>query len=145
MNPYKPIASLSGGLLVRKGGAMPASFVFPVPEFPVPEPQPAPRVAARVTAPRAAAPSPHAEPPRPAAQETPVRAQGGGPPPPRRGGSAKVSLRLDPDRHQRLRIAALHQRRSGQQLLLAALDAYLDRSALTVLDGACTCLQRRPG
>lgn len=144
MSPFKPLASLSGGLLVRKGGAMPASLVFPVPEFPVPEPQPAPRVEARVTASHAAAPSPRAETPRPAAQEKPVRAQGGGSPP-RRASTAKVSLRLDPDRHQRLRIAALHQRRSGQQLLLAALDAYLDRSALTVLDGACTCLQRRPG
>ena len=139
MSFFKPTASLSGGLLVRKGGAMPASLVFPTPEA-----APAPRIEARLVPPPRPEP-PRAEAPRAAAEEKPARAQRSSGRPRRRPGGAKVSLRLDPDRHQRLRIAALHQRRSGQQLLLAALDAYLERSALTVLDGGCACLQRRPG
>lgn len=144
MSDLKPIAALSGGLLVRKGGAMPASLAFPAPE-------PAPRIEARLQTPpgpRSEAPArPRGGMPRRQGDEGPPRMPraGGGEPPRRGAGSAKVSLRLDPERHQRLRIAALHQRLSGQQLLLAALDAYLADCAASVNDGNCVCLRRQPG
>lgn len=64
---------------------------------------------------------------------------------PRGGGAAaaaKLSLRLDGDRHRRLRVASLHLGRSGQQILVEALDAYLERSAEAILGGQCACLRR---
>jgi hypothetical protein len=59
------------------------------------------------------------------------------------GKLAKVSLRLDPVRHLKLRLASAHERRSGQQILLAALDAYLAGVAASV-PGDCACLKRNP-
>lgn len=63
------------------------------------------------------------------------------------GGSrnTKMSLRLDPERHRKLRLATVHLGRSGQRILLDALDAHLARCAETVLAGDCACLQRKPG
>jgi len=58
--------------------------------------------------------------------------------------AAKLSVRLDEDRHRRLRLAALHLGRSGQQILIEALDAYLKRSVPTILGGQCACLQQKP-
>jgi hypothetical protein len=100
------------------------------------------------SAPRVEMRLPPSEPPAPRRAEprvgrTPPRARSGGGQPPSRGGkSAKVSLRLDADRHQRLRLVALHEGRSGQQILLAALDAYIEHVAAQLMDGKCACLQR---
>ena len=52
-----------------------------------------------------------------------------------RFGRVRVSLRLDPHRHLRLRLLAAHSRMSQQQTLIAALDAYLDASFNSSLDG----------
>lgn len=52
---------------------------------------------------------------------------------------AKLSVRLDPDRHLRLKLAAAHLRRSSQAIMLDALDAYLS-SVTPALDRACPCL-----
>lgn len=52
---------------------------------------------------------------------------------------AKLSVRLDPDRHLRLKLAAAHLRRSSQAIMLDALDAYLS-SVTPALDPACPCL-----
>ena len=41
----------------------------------------------------------------------------------------RLSFRVDAERHRRLRLAALRQGRSRQQLLIAALDAYLASGA----------------
>jgi hypothetical protein len=52
----------------------------------------------------------------------------------------RVALRLDAPRHQRLRIAAAHFRKSAQAVMMEALDHYLDRIVPSTLDGACACL-----
>lgn len=52
------------------------------------------------------------------------------------GERARISLRLDPVRHRRLRIAAAHLDCSLQDLLIAALDAHL-----ADLVPACPCLR----
>lgn len=59
--------------------------------------------------------------------------------------STKVSLRLDAERHRKLRLAAIHLGRSGQRILLDALDAHLARCAEAIPPGDCACLQRKPG
>ena len=75
-------------------------------------------------------------------------AKAGGPkePPSRRGPgkTAKVSLRLDDERHRKLRLASVHQQLSGQQILLKALDAYLATYAPAAMDGNCVCINRAP-
>lgn len=54
-------------------------------------------------------------------------------------GRAKLSLRLDRERHLRLKIAAAHLGRSNQAILLDALDSYLEKIAPeTAID--CVCL-----
>lgn len=41
-------------------------------------------------------------------------------------GRAAFTLRLDPERHLRLRLACAYSRTSAQAVVTAALDAYLD-------------------
>jgi hypothetical protein len=48
-----------------------------------------------------------------------------------------LTLRLDRARYTRLRILAARRARSGQELLLTALDAYLEACAID-----CACLRR---
>ena len=50
----------------------------------------------------------------------------------------RLTLRLDPDRHMRLKLAAAHLDRSLQDILIAALDAHLAREA------PCPCLGSDP-
>jgi hypothetical protein len=120
MMQAKPAAALASDLLARKGEAVPTSLVVlpMVPRAPTGEIKP------ELSVPRDGA-------------------RGGKP---LRGGAvapaAKLSLRLDGDRHRRLRVAALHLGRSGQQILVEALDAYLERSAEAILGGQCACLRR---
>ena len=177
MRETKPFASLSSGLLARKGMAKPAMrpqgfghfggmedlgwndmgrtapALTPEPEAaPLPERKPSsiaaltpgpvvdaetPPVveqqrdlAERFTAPQPVAPA--VEKPAPA----PVSAQEVQLPRSRVSGSkakAAFTLRLQPDRHLRLRLACAVTGRSAQMLVTEALDSYLD--TLTELDG----------
>lgn len=157
----KPAASLSSGLLARKGQARPAmrpqgyigldpgtslddlgwndmggemqapAPVFePVPpvlaqrqtlveEFAPPPPQPAPEP---VAAPVARAPEPEA-PARPVSTATAARI---GREVAARKGKAAFTLRLDHDRHLKLRLASAVTGRSAQVIVTEALDAYLE-------------------
>ena len=59
-------------------------------------------------------------------------------------GRVRVSLRLDPHRHLRLRLLSAHSRLSLQETLIAALDAYLGDEAQSANGGNCDCLQEEP-
>lgn len=126
----KPLAALTSGLLARKGAAKPAmrpqgfagfghrqedlgwndmGFDAPQPVLP-PAPEPPAVVlqqeelVARIVAP--------VRTPRVSAQP--------------QGGKAAFTLRLDEERHLRLRLASAVSHRSAQQLVVQALDAMLD-------------------
>jgi hypothetical protein len=172
----KPTASLSSGLLARKGHARPAmrpqGFVshgshaaedlgwndmgeeFPV----VQQPQPAPVPPVAIVPP---APPPvlqqRAELEEQLAPEAPVAAPAPAPLPPRtvarvtrevkaaakNHSKAAFTLRLDTDRHLRLRLASAVHNRSAQQLVTEALDAFLE--SLTDVDALATQLSAREG
>ena len=112
-------ASLTSALLVTKGRASAVGFA---PEAAVPRPEPCDRPLSVV----------------PGGGRT-GRSGGFDGRAPRR--SAKLSLRLDPDRHLRLKLLSAHQCRSGQALLIEALDRYLAGCDATQPGGAsCACL-----
>ena len=142
MAASKPLASLSSGLLARPGQAKPAmrpqAFSYAPTEdlgwndlghhqqpatvaAVEPAPAPAPEVVPPVLAERAklaevVAPTPKAERP---ARKVPA-------PRPATGRKAAFTLRLDGDRHLRLRLASAVAGRSSQQLVVEALDAFLN-------------------
>jgi hypothetical protein len=60
-----------------------------------------------------------------------------------RPGKAAFTLRLDPDRHLRLRLATAVRNQSAQQLVTEALDAFLD--SLTEVDALARQLAAREG
>ncbi len=120
-------ARLTSGLLARKGQALPTGgFAHAkldlVPRLPS---------AAKPEQHRCGAPLPHEallpEPRRPA-QEPSRR--------PAQDERVALTLRLDRARYTRLKILAARRARSGQELLLRALDAYLDACAVD-----CACLR----
>ncbi len=154
----KPAASLSSGLLARKGQARPAmrpqGFVGLDPgmslddlgwndmggEAPAPAPayEPVPPVLAQrqtlveefapqpapVTAPQPAAVEPVAEAPaRPVSTATAARI---GREVASRTGKAAFTLRLDHERHLKLRLASAVTGRSAQLIVTEALDAFLE-------------------
>ena len=90
-----------GAGLVRKGAPAPVSTA--------PAPETAPETA---PAPPAEAPAPPAE--APARLVTPPKL-----------GTIAVTVRLDPDRYERLKQEAARSRRTNQTIIVAALDAYL--------------------
>lgn len=125
-------ASLTGQLLVRKGAARPS-------------PSQDASWSARLTA------SGHIPAYAPPPSQSPSRLQADAPVPPveRKTGAlhlawpaqdakrtVKLSLRLDPERHRRLRLAAVHTDQSLQALLVNALDGYLEG-----LDVDCSCIR----
>ena len=55
-------------------------------------------------------------------------------------GRVRLSLRLDPHRHVRLKLLAAHSHRSIQETLIDALDAHLVDQGRSIRDGSCTCL-----
>ncbi|MGH6954648.1 MAG: hypothetical protein ACREGL_10720, partial [Alphaproteobacteria bacterium] len=57
----------------------------------------------------------------------------------------KLSLRLDPGRHRRLKLLAAHRGVSAQSILKKALDRYFDHLAPTVLATGCHCFSTAPG
>jgi hypothetical protein len=117
MNPNGP-APLTSTLLVRKGAAIPAGY-------------------AELTAARAAR----------AARPGGASAQAAAAPPKRRRNErfpdprTRISLRLDPDRYLRLKLSAAHLHRNLQDVLIAALDGYLDKLGTEVKSGNCACLE----
>ncbi len=137
MGSSKPMASLSSGLLARKGQAKPAmrpqGFVNLSPngsyddlgwndmgdEAPVAVTQPVekPVVLRQIEAieEKIAAPAPA---PAPKKVRTPRAAA-------LKNSKAAFTLRLDNDRHLRLRLASAVTNRSAQQLVTEALDAFL--------------------
>jgi hypothetical protein len=107
-------ASLTSALLVRKGAAIPAGYA-----------------GSRRLAPRA--------PDRAARRQavSPKRRRSERFPDPR----TRISLRLDPDRYLRLKLSAAHLHRNLQEVLIAALDGYLDKIGTEVKNGSCACLE----
>jgi hypothetical protein len=53
---------------------------------------------------------------------------------------ARVSVRLDPDRHLKLRLTAAHLHNSLQDIMIDALDRYLEQIGPEVLRNDCACL-----
>jgi hypothetical protein len=51
------------------------------------------------------------------------------PPPKGIAGTIAVTVRLDPERYERLKMHGARRRRTNQQIIVAALDAYLAQSA----------------
>lgn len=54
-------------------------------------------------------------------------------------GKSAFTLRLDPERHLRLRLSAAHQHRSAQALMIEALDTYLQQCTPLFTKGNCVC------
>lgn len=108
-------ASLSSALLVAKGQASALGFVAP---------------GAGAIANSLTAPSPGKA--RPGRQAAADRARG-----PER---VRLSLRLDVERHLRLKLLSAHLRKSSQEILTAALDNYLADSSREVERRDCACL-----
>ena len=107
MNNMK-VATLTSSLLARKGTAVPSAFA--------------------PTAMPAMPPAP--TPPAAAARKTAVAAGGAVVRPKRNGtGRIKMSLRLKPDQHLKLKLVAAFRRESAQRLLVAAIERYLDQVA----------------
>lgn len=136
----KAFASLTAGLLARKGGAKPAMrpqlynaqddlgwndmgdppAPTPIKAVPVPiafgqpvaeEPVPPPVVVQQVALAQSFAPTNESTPPRAA---------------PGAKGKSAFTLRLDEARHLRLRLMGAHRHRSAQSLVTEALDRFLD-------------------
>lgn len=61
----------------------------------------------------------------------------------RDGERARVTLRLDEQRHLRLKLTAAHLQQSLQELMTEALDRYLDQVGPQMLSSNCTCLAAR--
>jgi hypothetical protein len=121
---------LTSDLLVRKGQAIPTGgFAHAGIELSQPLPAPAALGPARVNG--AAAPGPLTV----DAARSPGR---------RRAGAARearvaLTLRLDRERHRRLKVFSARRQQSTQEVLLEALDAYLEACGAD-----CACLQAGP-
>ena len=102
-------ASLTSRLLVKKGGAQPASVT--------PGNADLGNLGLVVDSSAQAKPRPRAK-----AQRT------------------QVTLRLDSSRHRRLKLTSAHLRVSQQDLVTAALDAYLNDISAELLNSDCTCI-----
>lgn len=110
------IPVLTSSLLVRKGDAMPSSFIPPSTT------RPAVRLPATSESPSARANGiPH------------LHVVGN-------ASRVRISIRLDPDRHRALKLIAAHTGRSIQDLAVAALDEYLGALSADVHGGECLCL-----
>ena len=115
MDTGKPLASLSTMLLARKGAAKPVTTPDMLLADVVPISQDCDSLGGEVR--RQQARISGAFTPKPAASRSAAFA---------RGGKAAFTLRLDEDRHLRLRLACTASNRSAQQVVTDALDALLD-------------------
>jgi hypothetical protein len=159
MTEPKPLASLSSTLLARKGQAKPAmrpqgfagfgmaaatavhddlgwndmgfdsqqpsADIVPIHAAVEPEPAPAPAVVHRQQEEIARELSPAPKLVVTPRAEKSVRAAAGS------KGKAAFTLRLDPERHLQLRLVCAVQHRSAQQIVIAALDAFLSNQPAT--------------
>ena len=121
-------ASLTGDLLVRKGGATPAGFGLAMPQSnmdnsPVSQPDIAHGTGARLQEVKAATKSAKSKSKN--AKKNRVR----------------MTLRLDEDHHLRIRLTAAHLNLNLQEFILAAIDSHLEQAGPLVLDGSCACLR----
>jgi hypothetical protein len=114
-------ARLTSHLLARKGTAFPAGG-FAAVNIAVAEPPPAAFSAAAG--------------PRPLAPAGPVAAPQAREPAGRES-RVKMTVRLDPGQHGRLRILAALQRCTSQEIIVRALDAYIRANG-----SDCVCLER---
>ena len=122
----KPFASLTSGLLARKGQAKPAMRPQGFAGFGAPQEDlgwndmgfDAPRAVAEPPPVVHFTPEPVAPPPSKQRRPKPKALP--------KGQKAAFTLRLDEERHLRLRLASALERRSSQRLVTAALDALLD-------------------
>jgi hypothetical protein len=123
MTEPKPLASLSSSLLARKGDARPAIRRSHLPLLPLSglsqaDVQNAPGCTTKEENP--------ISPARQQRDRIERRYSAGQKAPPRKP-KAAFTLRLDADRHLRLRIASAIGNRSAQQIVTEALDAFLDK------------------
>lgn len=132
MSSNQTSAALTGALLANKGAAAPSGSVssfleeFPAKKPFAEEPQ-APDMRQVCAVPDRSFETTTPKPAKAAPPAKPV------------GSRAKLSVRLDPDRHLRLKLAAAHLQRSSQTIMLEALDAYLAKAA-PAIGGNCVCL-----
>lgn len=142
-------ASLTSGLLARKGAALPAgphvngldamandlardlAASRPVrhdPPTPVsitpPPPATPPMAVQPVPPPSSAADSVKPVKPRAAAGSS---------------GKAALTVRLDPERHFKLRLLSAHTNHSSQQIMIDALDAYISEHGADISPHMCAC------
>lgn len=153
----KAAASLTGSLLARKGAAYPASYSAPnaspqtsgdaqgahnsadvvrsgMPLTPHtsdqgPQMQDGRFVEEMKGAEAEAAPAPVAAEPAPSPAASPEVEEAGLPQVMDKMGRVRLSVRLDPDRYLRVKMASARTRWSAQDIVIAALDRYLDGSA----------------
>jgi hypothetical protein len=119
----RPTASLTGTLLFRKGNASPSGFRTR-------PPYETPNVAAVTDAP-VEVPS-HRRSRKSGADKA-------------ASGVARLSIRLDPEQHRRLRIVAAHTRQSIQAIVMTALDSYIGEAAPDLAKNGCRCLAEPHG
>jgi hypothetical protein len=115
-------AKLTSALIARKGHAVPSGYGS--------------------TSTTPAAPAPIARNSRPVAQSpTPVAGLGKGAQKTTEvAGRVRVSLRINDERHLRLRLTASHMQTTLQDILTQALDNYLDQLGPEVIRNNCLCL-----
>jgi hypothetical protein len=122
-------AVLSGAMLARKGTATPTGYT--------------------PLRPQAAGPARGANQnganPRPAPVPAPVTPAVGGGSPPAASERSRVSVRLDRDRHFKLKLTAAHLESSLQDVIIDALDRYLEQIGPEVLRNDCACLGVKNG
>jgi hypothetical protein len=117
-------ASLTSALLVRKGAAVPAGYVSLAT---VVRGVRAPDTNEGTVTPIGGAGLARASGSRRRRSETDSR--------------ARISLRLDDERHLKLKLTAAHLQKKLQDVVIAALDGYLDQVGPAVMNGNCACLE----
>jgi hypothetical protein len=121
MSSVPEAASLTSALLVRKGRAVPAGYVS---------------LASAVRAPHAIEEEAPIATPAPAPAAKPRTARR----PRKKDPRARISLRLDDERHLKLKLTAAHLHKKLQEIVIAALDGYLEQIGPAVMNGNCACL-----
>ncbi len=140
-------ARLNSSLLMRKGTASPVPTLTP---YAAPPSQMVDRGTPELQASRKAPEQDASGKPAPAVAAVAAGSRGRGTVRPVRDrdaplvrdhfGRVRLSLRLDPHRHLRLKLLTAHSHRSIQETLIDALDAYLVDQGQSIRDGSCTCL-----
>lgn len=121
VSEFNAAAALTAGLLARKGTATPATLAPRLPDF--------------LTRPSATA-VPFAKTAPVPVRDAAAAAQGR----PSHPHPHRVTLRLDERRHLHLRLMAAHFALSRQELILRALDEFLERHAPGTSAEHCQCL-----